>query len=54
LLEVGWNHLANPSDSSSIPNAVWKMLGVGKSLASPNLYGDGDAAEKMADILINF
>jgi len=54
LLEVGWNHLANPSDSSSIPNAIKKMLGVGKSLASPNLYGDGNAAEKMADILINF
>jgi len=54
LIDAGWNHLANPSDPSSILHAVKKMLGAEKHLVSPNLYGDGNAADKMADILINF
>lgn len=53
LLDAGWNRLANPSDPSSIPHAVEKMLGAEKQLASPNLYGDGNAAEKMANILLD-
>lgn len=52
LIESGWNRLANPSDPQSILQTVNKMIGVGATLSSPNFYGDGNAADKMAEILL--
>ena len=53
LLHSGWNRLADPIDPQSIPLAANEMITVAKKLHYPKLYGDGDAASKMADILLS-
>jgi UDP-GlcNAc3NAcA epimerase len=53
LLHSGWNCLVNPSNSQSIPLVVHEMMTAVKSLDYPDLYGEGDAAGKMVDVLLS-
>lgn len=49
LLEAGWNRLAPPDDFQRMLAAIQEAIGsVGKSVA---LYGDGDAARRIVEVL---
>lgn len=49
LLEAGWNRLAPPDDTESIVTAIRDAIGsAGRSI---DLYGDGDAARRIVDVL---
>ena len=54
LVENGWNQLADPTDSFSIPRAVRKVLSEPLPKYFENLYGDGHAANLMVDKIISF
>ena len=54
LINNGWNQLADPSDSSSIPNCVRNILNHDLPQDVVNLYGDGHSAMLMVQVIINF
>ena len=54
LVENGWNQLADPTDSFSIPRAVRKVMSEPLPKYFENLYGDGHAANLMVDKIISF
>ena len=53
LVEQGWNQLADPTDPGSIPKCVRGALNKDLPDYNTNLYGDGQSAKHMVDILIN-
>ena len=52
LVELGWNRLAPPTDAEAVAAAVRAALDAKGREGRP--YGDGDAAEKIADALLAF
>jgi UDP-GlcNAc3NAcA epimerase len=52
LVEAGWNRLAPPTSVAAVANAVKRSLDNPlDAAAAPQLYGDGSAAVKIAEIL---
>ena len=54
LLESGWNRLANPDERDAIPKSVRSALSPHANLVVESFYGDGNAASKIIDSLLNF
>ena len=52
LVETGWNRLAPPTDSAQVVSAMLGALGTKGQNIKP--YGDGDAGNRIADILVNW
>jgi UDP-GlcNAc3NAcA epimerase len=52
LVELGWNRLAPPVDVASVRSAIDKGL-AGAPTAGGHPYGDGSAAERIAEILVS-
>jgi len=51
LVEVGWNRLVSPTDPNRILQAIHAAHGTtGQDV---NLYGGGDAASHIVDVLVN-
>lgn len=53
LVNSGWNRLADPADSGSIPAAVAEALKKSDKIPVPNFYGDGTAAQKMVEAIVS-
>ena len=54
LIQHGWNQLADPNDSKSIPSCVREVMSQTKPAYIDGLYGDGNAAKLMIEKIINF
>jgi UDP-GlcNAc3NAcA epimerase len=52
LLESGWNRLADPTDPAAMLRAMERQLALDPCQPRPPLYGDGHAAEAIAERLI--
>jgi len=52
LLEYGWNRLADPADPVAMLTAMAQQLALDASQPRPRLYGDGHAAEAIAERLL--
>jgi len=52
LLECGWNRLADPTDQAAMLTAMAQQLALDASQPRPRLYGDGHAAEAIAERLL--
>jgi UDP-GlcNAc3NAcA epimerase len=52
LLELGWNRLARPTDIASVISGLRDALDSTPVFSGQNLYGDGHAAERIANILL--
>jgi UDP-GlcNAc3NAcA epimerase len=50
-LELGWNRLATPNDSKVMYQAVVSALSFQRNSLPDPIYGDGDAAGKIVDVL---
>jgi UDP-GlcNAc3NAcA epimerase len=50
-LELGWNRLATPSDSKVMYQAVVNALSFKRNSPPDPIYGNGDTAEKIIDVL---
>ncbi len=50
-LDLGWNRLATPNDSKEIYQAMVNALSFQRNSLPDPIYGDGDAAGKIVDIL---
>jgi len=50
-LELGWNRLATPNDSKAMYQAVVSALSFQRDSLPDPIYGDGDAAGKIVDVL---
>jgi UDP-N-acetylglucosamine 2-epimerase len=53
LVESGWNRLADPADSGSIPAAVAEALKKSDKIPVPKFYGDGKAAQKIVEAIVS-
>jgi UDP-N-acetylglucosamine 2-epimerase len=51
LVQVGWNRLADPSDTAAMAAAIEEQLGLDTTQPHPLLYGDGHAAEAIVACL---
>jgi UDP-GlcNAc3NAcA epimerase len=51
-LELGWNRLATPNDSKVMCQAVVNALSFKRNSPPDPIYGDGDAAGKIIDVLV--
>jgi len=54
LVEHGWNQLADPTDSKSIPNCVQNILNQDLPQDVEHLYGNGRSATLMTRAILNF
>jgi UDP-GlcNAc3NAcA epimerase len=52
LLECGWNRLADPADQAAMLTAMVQQLALDTRKPRPPLYGDGHAAEAIAERLL--
>ena len=50
-LELGWNRLATPNDSKAMYQAMVSALSFQRNSLPDPIYGDGDAAGKIVDML---
>ncbi len=53
LIECGWNQLADPSSEKDISDKVLNTLSKDVPKELPSLYGDGQSAQRMIDVLLN-
>ena len=53
LIENGWNQLADPTEPGSIQRCARRALNQDVPDCTTSLYGDGQSAKHMVDILIN-
>jgi UDP-GlcNAc3NAcA epimerase len=50
LVDLGWNHVAPPTDADSVADAIRARLGVQGRAAQP--YGNGNAADEILRVLL--